>query len=139
MATLSITCPNTGAVVSTGIEIQREDLQRLPDMSSALDCPACGRRHGWRPSEAWLAGASPEARSPETSSFSHGQWKRMSVPIAFGNLPATTRLKAARTPASGPSSPHRLHHSPAIGRLPLRAEQSLALVRPPPVVYPHRP
>jgi hypothetical protein len=66
MATLSITCPNTGAIVSTGIEIEREDLLRLPDVGGMLDCPACDQRHGWRPSEAWLVSVGRRSNRPET-------------------------------------------------------------------------
>ena len=122
MATLSITCPNTGNIVSTGIDIEREDLQRLPDVSSILDCPERGRRHGWRPSEAWLTGASPNAWSLETS-LSLRQRKRIAAPIAFTfcNLPATTLRKVVRRPPSRPSSSDRVQHSPATGRRPLQA------------------
>jgi endogenous inhibitor of DNA gyrase (YacG/DUF329 family) len=62
MAVMMIKCPITGEAVSTGIEIEADAFQELPDVSARMNCPACGRQHAWRRIDAWLADISTPTR-----------------------------------------------------------------------------
>jgi predicted RNA-binding Zn-ribbon protein involved in translation (DUF1610 family) len=57
MAVVMIKCSQTGRDVSTGIETDAETFERLPDLSTQLQCPQCGRMHVWRKAEAFLVDA----------------------------------------------------------------------------------
>ena len=67
---LMILCPSTKQPIYAGLEMERDTLDRLPNVSSAVDrCPACGKRHDWRPAEAWVeheghGGALSDAPTP---------------------------------------------------------------------------
>jgi predicted RNA-binding Zn-ribbon protein involved in translation (DUF1610 family) len=50
-----IKCPATARAVSTGIEIDRETFNVLPDVGVETKCPACGGKHVWRKGDAWLS------------------------------------------------------------------------------------
>lgn len=54
MPALMVTCPITGKVVSTGIEIEPEDLRVLPRIEAPVHCPACGEKHFWTRDDAML-------------------------------------------------------------------------------------
>ena len=55
MATVMIRCPTTGRAVSTEIETEPSDFQRLPQVLAQLRCPQCGGLHEWSARDAWLA------------------------------------------------------------------------------------
>jgi predicted RNA-binding Zn-ribbon protein involved in translation (DUF1610 family) len=59
MAFLTITCPRTGGRVSTGVELDRETFERLPESEAHLQCPHCGQIHTWRKTDAVLTEALP--------------------------------------------------------------------------------
>ena len=56
MSSVMIRCPNTGRPVSTAIETEPNVFRKLPNIRARMRCPACGREHIWRVTEAWLAG-----------------------------------------------------------------------------------
>ena len=58
MGTVMIRCPKTGRSVSTEIETEVSDFERLPYVEAELHCPHCGQSHTWTRREAWLADAS---------------------------------------------------------------------------------
>ena len=55
MGVVVIECPNTGRVVSTGIETDADSFRSLPHTLSRFKCPLCGGVHHWWKGEAWLA------------------------------------------------------------------------------------
>ena len=55
MSMITTRCPRTLRDIATGIETDPDSFKKLPDIPSTLTCPACGERHEWRPSQAWLA------------------------------------------------------------------------------------
>ncbi len=55
MATVMIKCPQTGAELSTGIEIDERTFAHLPDVKAYAFCPRCGRDHAWWKNSAWIA------------------------------------------------------------------------------------
>ncbi len=57
MGTVMIRCPKTGQSVSTEIETEVSDFERLPYVQAELRCPHCGQLHTWTRREAWLADA----------------------------------------------------------------------------------
>jgi len=54
MGTVMIRCPKTGRSVSTEIETEVSDFERLPYVEAELHCPHCGQSHTWTRREAWL-------------------------------------------------------------------------------------
>jgi hypothetical protein len=54
MGMLMLTCPTTARKFATGIEMDESTFDALPDIDSSLQCPHCGDKHTWRPSDAWL-------------------------------------------------------------------------------------
>jgi hypothetical protein len=55
VASLMISCPNTGQAISTGIETNEHSLRQIADVRSRTRCPNCGLVHTWWKGEAWLA------------------------------------------------------------------------------------
>ena len=55
MGTVMIRCPKTGRSVSTEIETEVSDFERLPYVEAEARCPHCGQTHIWTRREAWLA------------------------------------------------------------------------------------
>ena len=55
MSTIWIRCPATAREVSTGIETDPQSFGKFPDTLNDVVCPACGMRHDWHKSDAWLA------------------------------------------------------------------------------------
>jgi len=51
MGVLLIKCPKTGLYLSTGIQVDRVTLFRLPQLPSETHCPHCGSVHFWMPRE----------------------------------------------------------------------------------------
>ena len=54
MGILIIKCPNTGHDFSTGIQIEEESLERLPETMAKSRCPHCGGEHVWWTRESYL-------------------------------------------------------------------------------------
>jgi hypothetical protein len=52
MGVIVIRCPKTGQEISTGIEIEEGELQRLPPVESRTYCLLCGDTHPWHPQHA---------------------------------------------------------------------------------------
>jgi hypothetical protein len=65
MGIVKIRCPTTGALVSTGIETDYDNFERLPDVTSSMLCPACGATHQWSKNQAWHCESGP--RTPEAA------------------------------------------------------------------------
>jgi endogenous inhibitor of DNA gyrase (YacG/DUF329 family) len=49
-----VNCPGTGKPVSTGLSTDKVVFESLPAVAVPLRCPACGKTHEWKPSEAWV-------------------------------------------------------------------------------------
>ena len=66
MPAVMIRCPDTGRPVSTGIEMDSNELARLPEVLSRAFCPLCRRDHAWTVRAAWIEGdpEPPEAAPP---------------------------------------------------------------------------
>lgn len=67
MAAVMIRCPRTARAVSTEIDTEPPDFQRLPEVQARLRCPACGEVHVWTRRDAWLADAPlvPDVKAAE--------------------------------------------------------------------------
>jgi len=65
MPALMVTCPITGELIPTGIEIEVEDLRVLPRIAAPVYCPACGEKHFWTRDDAMLD--RPELRAAVAS------------------------------------------------------------------------
>jgi hypothetical protein len=63
MPALMVTCPVTGKIVPTGIEIEAEDLRALPRIAAPVYCAACGEKHFWTRDDAMLDRPEFHARS----------------------------------------------------------------------------
>jgi hypothetical protein len=57
LADILISCPRTGAPVSTGLKTEWVLLKSLPSVAVPLRCPACGQMHKWKPDDAWIGSA----------------------------------------------------------------------------------
>jgi hypothetical protein len=61
MGVLMLTCPNTNREFSTGINLDKDSLEKLPDVAGQTLCPHCGEVHVWWPREArWVDGIPPD-------------------------------------------------------------------------------
>ena len=69
MAMLMIKCPRTGQDASTGILIDSDSYQKIPDTLVYTRCPHCGLEHAWWRDEAWLVHAL--ARPLTMASWAH--------------------------------------------------------------------
>jgi hypothetical protein len=65
MPALMVTCPTTARIVSTGIEIEADDLRALPRIAAPVYCPACGEKHFWTRDDAMLD--RPELHRPSAT------------------------------------------------------------------------
>lgn len=54
MGMVSITCPNTGQIVPTGIHMNEAEFSAATLGRNELRCPACGRIHTWSKADARL-------------------------------------------------------------------------------------
>jgi hypothetical protein len=54
MGALMIKCPITGHEFSTGIQIEEDSLERLPEIMAKSRCPHCGGDHVWWTRESHL-------------------------------------------------------------------------------------
>jgi hypothetical protein len=72
LADILVSCPRTGAPVSTGLKTEWVVLKSLPSVAVPLSCPACGQMHKWKPDDAWIGSArqsgdgsfAPASRAP---------------------------------------------------------------------------
>jgi predicted RNA-binding Zn-ribbon protein involved in translation (DUF1610 family) len=55
MGMLILKCPTTGREYSTGIHVEPDSFEKLPDPVTKSHCPHCGLSHSWRTHEARLA------------------------------------------------------------------------------------
>ncbi len=62
MARVMVTCPTTRHFVSTGVELDPEEFQRLALGATSFRCAACGQLHTWSKADAYLEAQRPGAR-----------------------------------------------------------------------------
>jgi hypothetical protein len=62
MGVLMIKCPATGRPVATGIEMEPDSFNQIPEVRARVLCSACGSHHFWSKVDAWVAepGADPK-------------------------------------------------------------------------------
>ena len=58
MAAISIKCPTTGGLVSTGMTMEPVSFYRSILTGNSVKCPHCGATHIWTKAEAVIDGAS---------------------------------------------------------------------------------
>ena len=61
MAAISIKCPTTGELVSTGMTMEPVSFYRSILTGNSVKCPHCGETHIWTKAEAVIDGASRAA------------------------------------------------------------------------------
>ena len=54
MGMVMVKCPETGRAIPTGIETDRESLQRCTVFFARTRCPICRIEHPWFAQEAWV-------------------------------------------------------------------------------------
>jgi endogenous inhibitor of DNA gyrase (YacG/DUF329 family) len=59
MGVLMVKCPACGRESSSGIQIEEDSLEKLPDSFARARCPACKKEHSWLPREARFVDAIP--------------------------------------------------------------------------------
>jgi endogenous inhibitor of DNA gyrase (YacG/DUF329 family) len=69
MGVLMVKCPDCGREFSTGIQIEADSLEKLPDSPVRARCPDCRKESSWLPREARFVDAIPasqwvEAKDP---------------------------------------------------------------------------
>ena len=64
MGLVVIRCPQTGRVISTGIEADRRAFSRAPVFFSRTFCPLCRTNHEWFAKEAWVRVEPPANARP---------------------------------------------------------------------------
>ncbi len=65
MATVLIQCPHTGRYFSTGIEVDPDTFELLPDTATQLPCPHCGKDHAFAKSRATLVDPNRWSEDPK--------------------------------------------------------------------------
>lgn len=55
MAEIPTRCPKTGKPVSTGLDSDMVIFASLPEIPIPVRCPACGSKHFWTRTTAWVA------------------------------------------------------------------------------------
>ena len=55
MGMLMLKCPTTGREFSTGIHVEQDSFEKLPDTVAKAQCPHCGLSHSWWTHEARLS------------------------------------------------------------------------------------
>jgi hypothetical protein len=55
MGVLMLKCPTTGQEFSTGIHLEEDSFQKLPDTVTKSHCPHCGSLHSWWTRDARLS------------------------------------------------------------------------------------
>ena len=57
MPEIMIRCPDTGDAISTDLYTETVILETMPPkIALPIQCPACGRTHFWKRSDAWAKG-----------------------------------------------------------------------------------
>lgn len=54
MPDISISCPETGKPVQTGLDTETVVFETLPSVAMPVRCPHCAQTHFWRPAGAWV-------------------------------------------------------------------------------------
>jgi hypothetical protein len=54
MAMLMIKCPRTRLDLPTGILVDADTYEKIPETVAYTGCPHCGIEHAWRHKDAWL-------------------------------------------------------------------------------------
>ena len=62
MGVLMVKCLTCGREFSTGIQIEEDSLEKLPDAPVRARCPTCGNEHSWSSREARFVDAIPASR-----------------------------------------------------------------------------
>jgi hypothetical protein len=62
MGVLMLTCPTTGREFSTGIHVEEDSFQKLPDTVTKAACPHCSQLHRWWTHDARLSGLGAQSR-----------------------------------------------------------------------------
>lgn len=62
MAAVLISCPATGGLIATGVDVL--DLEELEADNLLTACPECGTDHPWSPADAVLSAFATERRTP---------------------------------------------------------------------------
>jgi hypothetical protein len=70
MGLLMVKCPTSGREFSTGIQIEEEDLERLPEIMAESRCPHCGGNHVWWTRESRVVDEVPNRGVEETPGIS---------------------------------------------------------------------
>ena len=73
MGTVMIRCPKTGRSISTEIEMEVSDFERLPCVEADLFCPHCGQNHSWTRRAAWLQEISIPDAAPRPGEIRIGE------------------------------------------------------------------
>ena len=60
---LMFKCPNTKKLITTHVDIDLAEIDRLPDRVTFSRCPYCSTVHGWRPKETFVSEELPIGRS----------------------------------------------------------------------------
>ena len=55
LTTLMFQCPKTKRLVSTSIDIDLADIDKLPDRVTFSQCPHCRTVHGWTPKDTFVS------------------------------------------------------------------------------------
>jgi hypothetical protein len=62
---LMFRCPNSKRLVSTKIDVDLAEIDKLPDRVTFSQCPHCGTVHGWAPKDTWVSESmQPKRRNP---------------------------------------------------------------------------
>jgi hypothetical protein len=54
MPQIMIRCPKFGRAISTGLQTEKIKFESLAGIKLSVVCPACGKIHRWRQSDAWI-------------------------------------------------------------------------------------
>ncbi len=56
MARVMITCPVTGMVVFTGMDLPKKEFEAADIRDEIVKCPHCSQTHTWQKEDAYLVG-----------------------------------------------------------------------------------
>ena len=55
MTILMFQCPRTKRLVSTSVDVDLADIDKLPDRVTFSQCPHCRTVHGWTPKDTFVS------------------------------------------------------------------------------------
>ena len=55
MTQLMFKCPKTKRLISTNVDIDLAEIDKLPDRVTFTQCPHCHTVHGWTPKDTFVA------------------------------------------------------------------------------------